>query len=106
MGGKFLILINYFWTIGSLFVAGMAWELLPTKGWRALAFVTVIPVLLVLLICYFLLPESPRWLVDKGKMTQAEAVVKAAAVSNNTPLPDQFSLTVPIDKLADEGEDD
>lgn len=41
--GKFLIYIEFFWTIGSLMVAGLAWLLLPSYGWRMLTFVTAIP---------------------------------------------------------------
>ena len=92
--GKFLIQINYFWTIGSLFVAGMAWILLPTLGWRALAFVTILPVATVLFVCYFLLPESPRWYLDKGKVPEAEAVMKRTAALNGDTLPQSFSLLV------------
>lgn len=42
--GKFLIYIEFFWTMGSLMVAGLAWALLPTYGWRVLAYVTAVPV--------------------------------------------------------------
>lgn len=42
--GKFLIYIEFFWTFGSLMVAGLAWLLLPSFGWRVLTFVTAIPV--------------------------------------------------------------
>lgn len=99
--GQFLIQINYFWTIGSLFVAGMAWLLLPTFGWRALAFVTILPVASVLILCYFYLPESPRWFLDKGKVEDAERVMRRTAKANGTTLPQSFALMIPSNYSAD-----
>lgn len=64
--GRFLIYIEYFWTIGSMFVAATAWLLLSSEGWRVLVFVTAIPVTLSLVFSIFVLPESPRWLLEKG----------------------------------------
>ena len=104
--GQFLIQINYFWTIGSLFVSGMAWILLSSMGWRALAFVTVMPVAVVLVVCYFVLPESPRWYLDKGKVPQAEEVMRKSAELNGNTLPQSFSLMVPNNSTTEESAED
>ena len=41
--GKFLIYIEYFWTIGSMFVAGAAWILLSHGySWRLLCYITAV----------------------------------------------------------------
>jgi MFS family permease len=80
--GKFLIYIEYFWTIGSMLVAGVAWGTLSQQGWRFLAYMTALPVLLASVISYFYLPESPRWLLIKGRVTEAEDVIRAAAKVN------------------------
>jgi MFS family permease len=58
--GRFLIYIEYFWTIGSIFVAGMAWLFLSQSGWRVLTMVTAIPVAIALIGSIIVLPESPR----------------------------------------------
>jgi MFS transporter, putative metabolite:H+ symporter len=58
--GQYLIQIEYYWTVGSLFVAGLAWGILGSMGWRALTLITVLPVLVVSVACAFILPESPR----------------------------------------------
>jgi putative MFS transporter len=42
--GKFLIYIEGFWTVGSIFVAGVAWWMLSSGGWRLLTIITAIPV--------------------------------------------------------------
>lgn len=80
--GIFLIYIEYFWTIGSMFVAGIAWATLDSQGWRFLAYITALPVVFACVTSYFYLPESPRWLLIKGRTAEAEAVVRAAAEVN------------------------
>jgi MFS family permease len=92
--GAFLIYVEYFWTLGSLFVAGAAWLLLKDYGWRALAFFTVIPVGISSIFSLVLLPESPRWLLLKGDVAGAEAVIKNAAEIGGKPL-QPFTLFVP-----------
>jgi len=81
--GKFLMLIEYFWTFGSLFVAGVAWASLDREGWRFLAFIAAIPVTLICFVSYFYLPESPRWLLMKGRKDEAEHVLRDAALIND-----------------------
>ena len=46
----------------------------PDAGWRALFGIGAAPLLLAL-ISYWWLPESVRWLVDKGRTRDAEAIV-------------------------------
>jgi MFS transporter, putative metabolite:H+ symporter len=80
--GTFLIYIEYFWTLGSMFVAGLAWGTLDSYGWRFLAYMTALPVLLASAASYFYLPESPRWLMIKGRREEAEQVIRDAAAVN------------------------
>ena len=54
---------------GSL-LAGMAAWLLPIIGWRGLFVVGLSPLMLVLMIRYWV-PESPRWLMRMGRMEEA-----------------------------------
>ena len=81
--GKFLMLIEYFWTFGSLFVAGVAWAFLDREGWRFLAFIAAIPVTMICFVSYFYLPESPRWLLMKGRKDEAKQVLIDAALVND-----------------------
>jgi hypothetical protein len=43
-----------------------------------------------------LVPESPRWLLLKGKVEEAEAVLSKIARMNKRPLPDKFALHKPV----------
>jgi len=96
--GRFLIYIEYFWTIGSMFVAGLAWATLNERGWRFLAYATAIPVAVASVVSYFYLPESPRWLLIKGKATEAEEVVRAAALVNGVVMEPFRLVDVTVDE--------
>lgn len=59
--GKFLVYIEYFWSFGSMFVSGVAWASLDSQGWRFLAYITAVPVIIVSIVSTLYLPESPRY---------------------------------------------
>ncbi|KAJ1422890.1 major facilitator superfamily domain-containing protein [Ochromonadaceae sp. CCMP2298] len=84
--GKFLIYITYFWTLGSLLVTGLAWAFLSQGGWRALTYATAIPVTLISAASLLYLPESPRWLLIKGRGAEAAQVIHDAARVNGVSL--------------------
>ena len=89
--GQFLIWIEYFWTFGSLFVSGLAWASLSRYGWRFLTVMTAIPVTVTSLFSVWCLPESPRWLLLKGRFSEAEDVVRKAATVNGIKMVDLWS---------------
>ena len=41
--GFWLSVLQFFWTIGALFEAGLAWVVMPWKGWRALLALSAVP---------------------------------------------------------------
>ncbi|KAL4650450.1 hypothetical protein ACB092_01G089400 [Castanea dentata] len=55
-------------------VFGMS--LTTSPSWRMMLGILSIPSFLYFVLAVFYLPESPRWLVSKGKMTQAEKVLQ------------------------------
>jgi putative MFS transporter len=67
-------LLVVFATVGSFIAALVAATLLGFLGWRGVAAVGVVPAVMGVLFI-FLLPESARWLVAKGRFAEAQATV-------------------------------
>lgn len=75
-----------FWTLGNLFVAGLAWIVIPSgigfygtnfvyNSWRIFLLICAIPSLLVAVFLIFL-PESPKFLLTCGKSEEALEIFK------------------------------
>jgi MFS family permease len=77
--GDYLTRMQYFWTFGSLFVTGLAWASLSQRGWRFLTCMTAVPVTLACLYSIYALPESPRWLLVRGRIEEAAREVEKLA---------------------------
>lgn len=70
--GVWLTCIELFWTLGSIFLAGMAWAVLPSwAGWRGLVVVAAVP-LGLLIALYPFVRESPHWLLASGQVSKAQ----------------------------------
>jgi MFS transporter, putative metabolite:H+ symporter len=91
--GRWLVLLEAWWGVGTIVVAGLAWLLLPTVGWRPLFATSAIAALLALWI-RAQVPESPRWLVAAGRGDEARAVVERVAAVNGRTL-DRAPLLLP-----------
>ncbi|KAF6776214.1 hypothetical protein AHF37_03923 [Paragonimus kellicotti] len=72
---KFLLCFQVFWAIGSTMEVGLAYLILPRYGWRWLVFASAVPLALFLVLLKWL-PESPRYLVTAGFISEAEKVIK------------------------------
>ncbi|KAL9238075.1 hypothetical protein vseg_012550 [Gypsophila vaccaria] len=51
-------------------------SLMPSPSWRVMLGVLAIPSVFYLFLAFFYLPESPRWLVSKGRMSEAKKVLQ------------------------------
>jgi len=80
--GRFLLLIEYFWTLGSIYVNLCAWLVLDSLGWRTFTCLAAVPTLIASLAGYYLLPESPRWLHEVNREEEALAVVNQWIAAN------------------------
>lgn len=80
--GKFLLYIEFFWTLGSIYVNVCAWGVLERAGWRIFTAMAAIPTLIASIAGLLALPESPRWLITQGKEQSARAIVNKWAKQN------------------------
>ncbi|KAH1002886.1 hypothetical protein HUJ04_008920 [Dendroctonus ponderosae] len=77
------ILINIAYSLSLVSLAVVVWAV---RSWRWMALATSLP-FTALFLTWFLLPESPRWLLAQGKSAQAEAVLRKIARVNGAVFP-------------------
>ncbi|KAK6169539.1 hypothetical protein SNE40_020577 [Patella caerulea] len=77
------VVMMLFWCIG-LFLLGLLAYFI--RDWSNLQLAVSIPIVF-LLSFYWIVPESPRWLISKGKTKKAEKILRKAAEVNKVKLP-------------------
>src|SRR5713226_7722863 len=73
--GKFFMLYEMIFPIGLMATSQIGTLVVPAFGWRAMFLIGGIPGLVVTWLL-LRLPESPRWLISKGRIAEAEFVIK------------------------------
>ena len=96
--GKHLLVIEYFWTAGSLMTPLFAYLTLETS-WRLFVILCAVPCIISACLGACLVPESPRWLISVGQDDRALAVIRNAAAVNGVDPKIAFHRDV---KLKDE----
>ncbi|GGR79705.1 MFS transporter [Deinococcus sedimenti] len=88
--GRFLVLTEGFWAIGTLMIAALAYgvgQLLPPQeSWRVLVLIAALPGVVGLLVRTGV-PDSPRWLISRGRVEEARAALARVAALNGQTLP-------------------
>jgi putative MFS transporter len=92
---------TFFWTIASVVAALLGLVLLPVFGWRSMFIVGFIPAIVVLLI-WFSVPESVRYLINKGKLDQAERIVDRLSTIPASKNEDSSEQTVSRKSIAEQ----
>ncbi|CAF4748701.1 unnamed protein product [Pieris macdunnoughi] len=75
-----------FYTIG---VTALPWICLACGHWKTISITTSVPMLLVIL-APFVLPESPRWLLSKGRVNDTIDKIKDIGKVNGKEVPQQI----------------
>src|ERR687898_1113394 len=77
--GRFLVFLDFFWPVGLLLATGLSWVFLVQVGgdwgWRYLYLAAAFPAFLAF-VARLTLPESPFYLVRKGRRREAAAILR------------------------------
>jgi putative MFS transporter len=73
--GRMIVLLESFWAYGTLAAGLVALFVLPQFGWRGAFVVAALPALYVAYL-RSALPESPRYLAERGRTAEADAIVR------------------------------
>lgn len=80
------VLTCMFYTFGLMMLAGITYLI---RDWSRLALATSLPFTLYY-IYWFYLPESPRWLLAKGRFEEASRILETLASVNEKEVPVSF----------------
>ncbi|XP_026147970.1 solute carrier family 22 member 13b isoform X4 [Mastacembelus armatus] len=89
------IISHSFFPLGLMMISGIAYWI---RNWRLLQLVLFSPLVLVLGIFYWILPESARWLITQGRKEEAIKEIRKAALVNGRRVPEDL-----LEKLEIEG---
>lgn len=79
--GRFFLLYELIFPIGLLGAAQVGAYVVPRFGWETMFLVGGIPGIVISLLV-FRLPESPRWLIGRGRYAEAERIIAEVEASS------------------------
>ena len=100
VGGKWKtfvgIGVNFSWALSYCILPGIAYA---ESNWRHLQLVISLPQVMLLFIYYFV-PESPRWLIQQGRVEEALIILRRAAKTNGKNWPEHTTFSFNEEKRA------
>ena len=85
--------------LGSLLAALLAIVLMQHIGWRGMFWIGALPIVTLLPLAYFRMPESIAWLVSRGRVDEARALSERTGV----PMPEAAPATASANAPAQAG---
>jgi MFS family permease len=70
-----LIFFQLCWSVGSIFAVCVSGLLMNTYGWRTVVFASSWPSVVAVILGYFFISESPRWLLAENRVKEAEEIL-------------------------------
>lgn len=100
--GSMLSFMAAFWTLGNLFVASLAWLVIPSgigyysdtflyNSWRIFLLICSVPSFIVAGLL-FMLPESPKFLLTQGHREEAMAIFQHIYSTNTGNPPEHYPV--------------
>ena len=78
--GRFFMLYEMIFPVGLMVTGQVGALVVPTLGWRVMFLIGAVPGLLIAGLL-LRLHESPRWLIRKGRLAEAEAIIQGIEAS-------------------------
>jgi len=80
--GRFFLLYELIFPLGFLAAGVLGSRLVPVYGWQSLFLLGVLPGAIITFLV-LRLPESPRWLIRQGRLSEAETIVQQIEASTD-----------------------
>lgn len=93
--GRMIVLLESFWAYGTLVAGVIAIIVLPNYGWRWVFAVGALPALYAAYL-RTALPESPRFLAERGRTAEADAIVRRVERASGGALLTLARVTAPV----------
>jgi MFS transporter, putative metabolite:H+ symporter len=81
--GRFFLLYEMIFPVGLMMTGQIGAFVVPTLGWQVMFLIGAIPGLVIAALL-LRLRESPRWLIGKGRLEEAEAIIREIEASSGT----------------------
>jgi putative MFS transporter len=102
--GQFYVFFELLFVFGLIGAAIAGAVIVPRLGWQAMFYIGALPLILAFVLMR-VLPESPRWLVSRGRTADADVVVRqiedAVTASGRALPPPELNVVVPQSEKAD-----